>query len=39
VVDPYGWDGTMADPWEMNEQGSPSLYLWMEGEAPTLDGW
>jgi murein DD-endopeptidase MepM/ murein hydrolase activator NlpD len=38
VVDPYGWDYTTPDPWEKNEEGSQSLYLWMDGEAPTLGG-
>ncbi len=38
AVDPYGWDYTTADPWEKNPRGSQSLYLWMEGEAPTLGG-
>lgn len=38
VVDPYGWDYTIPDPWEKNEEGDKSLYLWMPGEAPTLGG-
>ena len=37
-VDPYGWDYTTADPWEKHEKGAQSLYLWMDGEAPTLEG-
>ncbi len=37
-VDPYGWDYTTVDPWEIHPAGSQSLYLWMEGEAPTLGG-
>lgn len=37
-VDPYGWDYTTPDPWEKHPRGSQSLYLWMEGEAPTLGG-
>ena len=38
AVDPYGWDYTSNDPWEKNESGAQSFYLWMEGEAPTLGG-
>ncbi len=38
VVDPYGWDGLGPDPWEKHPRGAESLYLWMEGEAPTLGG-
>lgn len=37
-VDPYGWDNTTPDPWEKHPAGTQSLYLWMEGEAPTLGG-
>jgi murein DD-endopeptidase MepM/ murein hydrolase activator NlpD len=36
VVDPYGWDGPGEDPWATHEQGAPSEYLWISGEAPTL---
>jgi Peptidase family M23 len=36
VVDPYGWDGPGPDPWADHERGSPSHYLWIDGEAPTL---
>jgi murein DD-endopeptidase MepM/ murein hydrolase activator NlpD len=36
VVDPYGWDGPGPDPWASHERGSPSEYLWIAGEAPTL---
>ncbi|MEW5740889.1 MAG: M23 family metallopeptidase [Myxococcota bacterium] len=36
VVDPYGWDGPGEDPWAKNERGAASLYLWKDGEAPTL---
>ncbi|MCC6334544.1 MAG: M23 family metallopeptidase [Myxococcales bacterium] len=36
VVDPYGWDGPGEDPWAQNERGAASMYLWKDGEAPTL---
>jgi hypothetical protein len=36
VVDPYGWDGPGEDPWANNERGADSVYLWKDGEAPTL---
>lgn len=38
VVDPYGWDGLGTDPWEKHPRGAESMYLWMDGEAPTLGG-
>lgn len=37
-VDPYGWDGPAADPWAQDAEGAESLYLWKDGEAPTLRG-
>jgi murein DD-endopeptidase MepM/ murein hydrolase activator NlpD len=37
-VDPYGWQGQGKDPWEQHPQGARSVYLWMEGEAPGLNG-
>jgi murein DD-endopeptidase MepM/ murein hydrolase activator NlpD len=36
VVDPYGWDGPKPDPWEKAAGGAKSVYLWQDGEAPTL---
>lgn len=36
VVDPYGWDGPGPDPWAQDPRGAPSVYLWKDGEAPTL---
>ncbi len=36
VVDPYGWDGPAPDPWAKAEKGAKSVYLWKDGEAPTL---
>ena len=38
VVDPYGWDGPTEDPWAKDPAGSASLYLWKDGQAPTLSG-
>ena len=35
-IDPYGWDGPAADPWESNANGAASIDLWKAGEAPTL---
>jgi murein DD-endopeptidase MepM/ murein hydrolase activator NlpD len=35
-VDPYGWDGPADDPWAKNPEGAVSLFLWKDGEAPTL---
>ena len=36
VFDPYGWHPSSADPWEMDPQGAPSVWLWRDGEAPRL---
>ncbi|MBX7098833.1 MAG: M23 family metallopeptidase [Myxococcaceae bacterium] len=38
TVDPYGWDGPGPDPWARHARGTESLYLWQDGEAPTLGG-
>ncbi len=38
LVDPFGWDGPKADPWALEANGAESLYLWIDGEAPTLGG-
>ena len=37
-VDPYGWDGPRVDPWSTHSNGAPSVYLWKDGEAPSLGG-
>lgn len=34
-VDPFGWDGDRPDPLLLAE-GSPSVWLWREGEAPLV---
>lgn len=36
VIDPYGWDGEQTDPWLQHPQGSQSVWLWLDGEAPTI---
>lgn len=33
VIDPYGWRGSLADPWQRHEQGIASSYLWLEPPA------
>lgn len=33
-VDPFGWEGTGADPWEQHPKGAQSIWLWKEGQAP-----
>ena len=35
-VDPYGWQADFRDPWARHSQGAPSVWMWMEGEAPSL---
>ena len=34
IVDPYGWTGATADPWEVNPKGAKSVNLWLPGQAP-----
>jgi murein DD-endopeptidase MepM/ murein hydrolase activator NlpD len=35
-TDPYGWQGAGADPWAVHPQGTPSRWLWKDGQAPRL---
>lgn len=35
IIDPYGWDGAGADPWEQAADGAASIYLWKNNEAPS----
>jgi murein DD-endopeptidase MepM/ murein hydrolase activator NlpD len=35
-IDPYGWKGARADPWETDARGAASVWLWSPGEAPSL---
>ena len=34
VVDPFGWEGSEPDPWEVYTGGVQSLWLWKKGQAP-----
>ena len=36
TVDPFGWTGATADPWEANAKGAKSVYLWLPNEAPLV---
>lgn len=36
VIDPYGWEGTTADPWLNEPDGAASINLWKPNEAPRL---
>lgn len=36
LIDPYGWEGAGADPWEQHADGVASIRLWKTGEAPEL---
>jgi murein DD-endopeptidase MepM/ murein hydrolase activator NlpD len=36
LVDPYGWEGTIRDPWSLHLSGRASVWLWRPGEAPLL---
>lgn len=36
-IDPYGWKGMGVDPWEAHPGGAASIWLWKEGEAPSID--
>jgi murein DD-endopeptidase MepM/ murein hydrolase activator NlpD len=35
-IDPFGWDGAGRDPWAAHPQGSESVWLWRDGQAPPL---
>lgn len=35
-IDPYGWDGSFADPWAVSSGGVPSVWLWRSGREPTV---
>lgn len=37
VIDPFGWEGSMDDPWEVFTGGVQSLWLWKKGCAPEGD--
>jgi murein DD-endopeptidase MepM/ murein hydrolase activator NlpD len=36
IIDPYGWEGTVSDPWLADANGAESITLWKPGEAPEL---
>jgi murein DD-endopeptidase MepM/ murein hydrolase activator NlpD len=36
VVDPYGWEANLEDPWSRDPRGATSSALWLTGEAPPL---
>ncbi len=36
AIDPYGWAGAGADPWQTNPEGARSIDLWKPNEAPSL---
>lgn len=36
-IDPYGWKGAGIDPWEQHPNGAASLWLWKDGEAPSIE--
>ncbi len=35
-VDPYGWEGPGPDPWALDPMGAESIWLWQDGQAPSL---
>lgn len=35
-IDPYGWEGPSADPWETCIHGGKSVWFWKEGQAPGM---
>jgi murein DD-endopeptidase MepM/ murein hydrolase activator NlpD len=37
LIDPYGWHAGTPDPWEHEARGAPSVWLWKDGAAPSLD--
>jgi uncharacterized repeat protein (TIGR01451 family) len=36
AIDPFGWEGEDADPWAEHPQGTDSLWLWKDGQAPAI---
>jgi Peptidase family M23/Lamin Tail Domain len=36
TTDPYGWEGSYPDPWEIHPQGAKSIALWKDGSAPVI---
>jgi Peptidase family M23 len=36
IIDPFGWDSPVSDPWAQHPQGAESLYLWLPSQAPAL---
>jgi hypothetical protein len=36
TIDPFGWTGAGADPWEDHPDGAASIQLWKRGQAPQL---
>lgn len=37
TIDPFGWSGVGADPWEQHPDGAASIYLWKSGAAPKYE--
>jgi murein DD-endopeptidase MepM/ murein hydrolase activator NlpD len=35
-IDPYGWEGSMPDPWSINDPQKASYWFWKAGQAPDL---
>lgn len=33
-IDPFGWQGSGADPWAQHPDGAPSVWLWKTGQEP-----
>jgi murein DD-endopeptidase MepM/ murein hydrolase activator NlpD len=36
TIDPFGWEGSIPDPWEAFAGGAASIALWKPGEEPLL---
>jgi murein DD-endopeptidase MepM/ murein hydrolase activator NlpD len=35
-IDPYGWEGSMLDPWVTDDPQKASYWFWKEGQAPDM---
>jgi murein DD-endopeptidase MepM/ murein hydrolase activator NlpD len=35
-IDPYGWNGNTTDPWAVHPDGAASIWLWKQGQAPSV---
>lgn len=37
LIDPYGWAGSVTEPWSSHPEGASSVWLWRDGQVPSLN--